>query len=89
MAEWLLPAGLHPDAAEFRLDRAGQLQHLGFGQGAHYCVGAPLARLEARITLEVLARRLPGLRLAPDKEPRHIPSLLFRSLATLPVTWET
>lgn len=78
----------YPEAGEFRLDRNGQPRHLAFGSGPHYCVGAPLARLEARVALEVLARRLPGLRLASGEAPRHVPSLLFRSLAALPVTWE-
>lgn len=76
------------DAEQFRLDRDGQPQHLAFGHGTHFCSGAPLARLEARVTLEVLVRRLPGLRLAPDQPPRQAPTMIFRGLATLPVTWD-
>jgi cytochrome P450 len=63
-------------------------RHLAFGRGSHYCLGAPLARLEAEIALETLFRRLPGLRLAvePDElEWRATPT--FRRLETLPVVW--
>jgi cytochrome P450 len=63
-------------------------KHLGFGRGSHYCLGAPLARLEAEIALATLLRRLPGLRLAaPAEELRWRPVPLFRSLAALPVAW--
>jgi cytochrome P450 len=63
-------------------------RHLAFGRGSHYCLGAPLARLETQIALETLFRRLPGLRLAiaPDElEWRPTPG--FRRLAALPVAW--
>ena len=63
-------------------------RHLAFGRGSHFCLGAPLARLEAAIALETLFRRLPGLRLAvePDElEWRPTPG--FRRLETLPVAW--
>ena len=63
-------------------------RHLAFGRGSHYCLGAPLARLEAEIALETLFRRFPGLRLAvePDElEWRATPG--FRRLETLPVAW--
>lgn len=63
-------------------------KHVAFGRGSHYCLGAPLARVEAEIALTTLLRRLPGLRLAVDKDQlawRPVP--LFRSLAALPVAW--
>ena len=59
-----------------------------FGRGSHFCLGAPLARLEAEIALETLFRRLPNLRLAVasnELEWRTTPT--FRRLETLPVAW--
>ncbi|MBI0297356.1 cytochrome P450 [Streptomyces sp. PRKS01-29] len=65
-------------------------QHLGYGHGIHYCLGAPLARLEARTAIATLLRRLPGLRLAGDPEDlRWRGGLIMRGLRTLPVTWNS
>ena len=63
-------------------------QHLGYGHGIHYCLGAPLARLEGRTALATLFRRLPALELAmsPD-ELRWRGGLIMRGLRTLPVTY--
>jgi cytochrome P450 len=61
-------------------------KHLSFGQGIHYCVGAPLARLEGQIALNTLLARMPNLRLAVSSESLHWRSgLTFRGLETLPV----
>jgi cytochrome P450 len=51
--------------ASFDITRQARKKHLGFGQGLHFCMGASIARDEARITLETLIRRLDNLRLAP------------------------
>jgi cytochrome P450 len=59
-------------------------RHLAFGQGVHFCLGAPLARLEGRIALSALTRRAPGLRLAA--EPSWKDNVVLRGLADLPVT---
>ena len=59
--------------------------HLAFGAGIHFCVGAPLAKLEMRIALPVLLRRLPGLRLA--EPPRYRDAFHFRGLETLRAAW--
>lgn len=59
-------------------------QHLGFGAGIHYCVGAPLARVEIAAALDALLTRLPGLRLAGEPERRQ--EFVIRGLSTLPVT---
>lgn len=74
-----------PGAAELRLDRPNN-PHLAFGHGIHYCLGAPLARLEARIAFTALLDRFPGLRLAAEPEDlRWRPGILLRGLEELPV----
>jgi cytochrome P450 len=72
-----------PTAAEFRVDRNPQ-GHLGFGFGNHFCLGASLARLEARVALEALLEVLPALR---RREPRvdYVDSFLVRGPRRLPL----
>ncbi|ROS40924.1 cytochrome P450 [Amycolatopsis thermoflava] len=62
----------------------GDGTHLGFGAGIHYCIGAPLARIEIAAALSALTKRLPGLRLAAEPERR--PEFVIRGLKNLPVT---
>jgi cytochrome P450 len=65
---------------ELRLGRPRVMrEHLGFGNGLHHCVGAPLARLEGRVAFTTLLARLPNLRLADDHDPRHILNMVFRA----------
>ncbi|GLF99320.1 cytochrome P450 [Streptomyces yaizuensis] len=64
-------------------------QHLGYGHGIHYCLGAPLARLEAQTALATLFTRLPDLRLAADpSDLRWRGGLIMRGLRTLPVEFD-
>lgn len=73
-------------AAPERLDpERGGRGHLAFGAGLHFCLGAPLARLELQVVLPVLLRRLPGLRLAG--RPHYADRYHFRSLARLDLVW--
>ncbi len=58
--------------------------HIGFGAGIHYCLGAPLARVELQVSLATLLRRFPRLALAGD--PVRRPEFVIRGLRTLPVT---
>lgn len=74
-------------AAEFDIDR-GQNRHLAFGHGIHFCLGAPLARLEARIAMESLLARLPALSLAPEARLERMPSSIVYGLKALPVSWQ-
>lgn len=61
-------------------------RHLGFGQGSHYCLGAPLARLETQIATTALLRHMPNLHLAvPYREIRWKPGLVLRGVRALPV----
>lgn len=61
-------------------------QHLGYGHGIHYCLGAPLARLEGRMAIATLLTRLPDLRtMAEPDELRWRGGLIMRGLRTLPV----
>ncbi|KPC68456.1 cytochrome P450, partial [Streptomyces sp. NRRL WC-3753] len=61
-------------------------QHLGYGHGIHYCIGAPLARLEGKAALATLLTRLPDLRLGTEPEElRWRGGLIMRGLRTLPV----
>ena len=63
-------------------------RHLAFGFGVHYCLGAPLARLEGRIALNTLLARLPNLRLAvPPDELTWRPNTFLRGLQGIPVVW--
>lgn len=74
-----------PDRIDFHRDAR---PHFGFGHGAHHCLGAQLARMELRVALATLVRRLPDLRLAvPEEELRWKTGILVRGLAALPVRW--
>jgi cytochrome P450 len=76
-----------PDPERLDLDRDAS-GHLALGRGIHYCVGAPLARLETEIAVSALLERLPDLALAADPaELRWRPSLRARGLLALPVTY--
>jgi pimeloyl-[acyl-carrier protein] synthase len=61
-------------------------RHIAFGWGVHFCIGAPLARVEGQIALNTLLRRRPKLALATDR-PEYRQSLTLRGLAALPVTF--
>ena len=75
----------YEDPDRLDLSRA-DIDHYSFGMGAHFCLGASLARLEIRHAIGTLAQRLPGLRLATDAV-EYKPHLHLHGLATLPVAW--
>jgi cytochrome P450 len=69
-----------------RLDRPRARNHVGFGWGIHLCVGAPLARIEAKVAIETLLTRTTTFRLAETALPlRYHPSLVVRRLEALPL----
>ncbi|MBT8162323.1 MULTISPECIES: cytochrome P450 [Arthrobacter] len=73
---------------QFDIDRS-QIRHLAFGHGIHFCLGAPLAKLEAKIALEATLSRLPGLTLAPGAHLERMESTIIYGLKTLPARWQT
>jgi len=76
------------DPDHFDIHRPNAKEHLSLGHGAHYCLGAPLARLEARVVLEELSARLPSLRLVPGQTLRFQPNTTFRGPLSLLVEWD-
>lgn len=79
------PALWDPDPDAFDPDRANLGDHLAFGKGIHFCLGAPLARMEMRIAFEVLARRIDTITLAADNTFDYHPSFVLRGLRELRV----
>jgi cytochrome P450 len=71
----------------FDVHRPNADEHFAFGRGRHFCMGAPLARLEARIALEVLYERLPTLRVVPGQDRGYIPVTTLDTFQHLPVRW--
>jgi cytochrome P450 family 142 subfamily A polypeptide 1 len=59
--------------------------HVAFGHGIHFCLGAPLARLEARVAFEELFARLPAFARADDAPPPRSPSPFLRGVISLPL----
>jgi cytochrome P450 len=78
---------MFPDPHRFDIHRANAKEHLSFGYGPHFCLGAPLARLEARVVLEELAATLPSLRLAPGQAFDFMPIIGFRGPKALHLEW--
>jgi cytochrome P450 len=73
----------YAEPGRFRLDRQGEPEHLAFSSGIHYCLGAPLARLEGALALRALAERWPDL--APLPGARRRQGATIRGYASLPV----
>ena len=77
-----------PEPTRFDPDRHNLKKHFAFGRQTHFCIGAPLARLEATIALEELVRRMPDLRLAADQELNWLPSPFTQGVTRLEVEWD-
>lgn len=70
---------MFPDPETFDVHRKNARRHLTLGAGAHFCLGAPLTRLEMKISLEALTRRYPNMRLAPDETVGHYETFIMRA----------
>jgi cytochrome P450 len=77
------------NAAEFDLDRPDVAKHFAFGKWTHFCLGAPLARMEGKVALEALLQRIPSLRVAPGAHPEVMASKLGAFLTGLRVEWDS
>jgi cytochrome P450 len=76
-----------PDAATFDIHRSPN-RHLAFGHGIHFCLGAPLARLESKVALGILLERFPNMRRDRDVELEPVTSFVLHGLKSLPVWLE-
>lgn len=72
---------------EFDIRRKDGNSHLAFAKGIHYCVGNALARLEGKLSFEMLLKRLPDIRRDPAEETVRRPYLVLRGFERLPVQW--
>jgi cytochrome P450 len=77
-----------PQADRIDLERENASRHLAFGLGIHFCLGAPLARLEAKVVLQELTRRLPGLTLAAGQAFDYSANSTFRGPTHVEVRWD-
>jgi hypothetical protein len=76
-----------PEPEDIVFERGNLKDQLAFGYGIHYCVGAPLARLEMALLLETLTRELPDLRLVDGQALEYTRNISFRGPVALHVTW--
>lgn len=76
-----------PDPEKFDINR-DNIGNLSFGHGIHYCIGAPLAKLESRVAFEVLLERIQNIELQPGTTLSVHPSTLIYGLTALPITFE-
>lgn len=91
MVVWLAAANRDPeqfpDPLTFDVTRSPN-RHLGFGMGIHFCLGAPLARLEAKVAMEELLKRTKNFRRSDDSVLPRVPTFIMRGVKSLPVEFE-
>ena len=79
---------VYPQPDVFDIHRENAAKNISFGKGIHFCLGAGLARAEARIALELLVERLPSLRLVDGQEFTYFPNITFRGPDELHLEWD-
>ncbi|MCY4175422.1 MAG: cytochrome P450 [Acidimicrobiaceae bacterium] len=80
--------GCFDDPGRFDIHRSNARNHISFGKGIHFCLGARLARLEAAVALEVLTERVPSLRLVEGQSLERSANITFRGPKSLLVAWD-
>ncbi len=75
------------DAEKLDIGRANARQHMSFGSGIHLCLGAQLAKMEAKITLETLSQRLPEMKLSDHQQFEFLPNIAFHGPREIHVEW--
>lgn len=76
-----------PDADRFDIRRSPN-RHLAFGYGIHFCLGAPLARLEGKIVLEIMLARFKHIQMQPDAVLEPVSSMILHGFKHVPITFE-
>lgn len=79
---------IFPEPDKIDVTRDNLKEHLALGYGIHYCVGAPLARVEMVATFEGLTKRLPSLRLGKNDALDYVPNISFRGPTKLNLEWD-
>lgn len=79
---------IFPEPDKINVTRTNLKEHLALGYGIHYCVGAPLARVEMVAVFEALTERLPSLRLGINDTLEYVPNISFRGPLRLNVAWD-
>ena len=80
---------IFPNPDDVDLARRNLHEHIAFGRGIHFCVGARLARLEVKVILEELLARTRSFSLDPVRPPRYVPSIFVRRHGELGLITET
>jgi cytochrome P450 len=88
---WLAAANRDPeqfaDPLTFDVTRSPN-RHLAFGMGIHFCLGAPLARLEAKVAIEELLKRAKNFRRTDDRLLPRVPTFIMRGVRELPIAFD-
>ncbi|MEX0782111.1 MAG: cytochrome P450 [Dehalococcoidia bacterium] len=79
---------VYPDAEAFDIRRVQNPRHLAFGLGVHFCLGAPLARLEAKVALEEFLARFRDFERIDDRLLPRVPTFIMRGVRELPIKYE-